>query len=1304
MFGKETEALSKSEQQAGMMNVVMEKLKKNTEGLPEAAGKASTNMAAFGTTMQNAAGQLGSAFIPAMQEVLAILTPMAQALEETFASEKFHAGVQKFAEGLGQVLEYLFVINPNLLKTVAVLGSMMIVIPKLVAAYHGLVGAIVAAKAAMIALNAVMLANPILLVAAGIALAGVAIVGVMNQINQEGQALVEQQKTLEEQLTTTAYSYSDYTDELVKFWRAQSDVWQSASDLQVVEHLVAEGLIKSQAVFQAARGELDLMNITMSESAIVVRRMADEMKYGADTIYGDFVVPVESGFAKVRAAAEAAAKAADSGVRDGMNRLREQFKNAFTGIAEAIGPSLEQWQSTIVAHQKSVEDLSRDHNESLADAAFEYQKQQIKDRAAYEAERQMLVAQGATEEVAALDEKYGIQKNNAANAYAEQQQMLEVSLAKNAVTQQQAHLDDLMAQDTAMRLKMAKQILEQTEVGAHQDALLAILKKGASDEYSAQLQHVQDMLTLDETLRLGQITGAQEALNALLAAQEGAREGVANALAAAQAAYKAAQDKLLGMMGDTSTQFYAGASAAKAVSTVGTKMKEAATKSFSEVAREIDSGVSAIANAFKNASTVLWTPDVEKGFDNVGEALKAGVKKVYEWLDDPKADIKNKIKKVKEYLEPIQQLFALLATDLSRVVPVTPKGGFSATAELYFAQLAETATRMLGWIGSISEDARKSLPKAAEVAGYLQTILGLLGVALSQVIPAEGAFAERLERYIGQLRGASGRLFAWLNSIDDDARRALPQAAALTSSIRTLFELLNVDLSKVIPAEGAFAGRLDKYLQQLKGTSGRIYDWMMEIPEEIRASVTAAAMIAQDIRAMFELLGVDLESVVPATGAFAQNVDRYLMQLRGVSGRIYDWMMEIPEETRKSVEKAAALSEHVKKLFEILGVDLAKIVPAQGTFAERVDLFLRQLRGVSGRIYNWMMEIPEETRESVGKAAQLAGYVKQLFQLLEVDLTKIIPAEGAFAERLERYLQQLKGASGRVYNWMMEISVEARKNLEEAGTMAGYVKQLFDLLNVDLAKVVPAGPTFSVRLDGYLNGLKEATKKIGDWIKTEIIPAFTEMRDGLATNVLPEVAAAAEDLSSILNLLTFSETFKSIRDNTSTADMGGLIENYMKNLRIAVEKMMTGPDSLPQLKADYGDALAEVKDVAALIAEIIGFFAQIAGDLQSARDSGWIDLGTVSLLMRQLYLTGQILSNGGAPIGYQGEQVPNLSPRTDENGNLLPPAPVEPPAINFSLTLPIVVNVEGLGQRTYIVERTEAVRNGVAILDAIEVG
>lgn len=78
MFGVEAGELTKAQQQAGMMNVVLAKLATNTASMPDVAGSAAAGIANLGVMFQNTKDEIGTAFLPILGEALGIISQLAE--------------------------------------------------------------------------------------------------------------------------------------------------------------------------------------------------------------------------------------------------------------------------------------------------------------------------------------------------------------------------------------------------------------------------------------------------------------------------------------------------------------------------------------------------------------------------------------------------------------------------------------------------------------------------------------------------------------------------------------------------------------------------------------------------------------------------------------------------------------------------------------------------------------------------------------------------------------------------------------------------------------------------------------------------------------------------------------------------------------------------------------------------------------------------------------------------------------------------------------------------------------------------
>jgi phage-related protein len=106
MTGKQASALSKAEQQAGLMSVVLEKLEKNTAAMPDVAGSATQAFASFETTLKNTKDQIGQALLPA-------ITPLMGKIGELAATwlPKVGDAITKVMDRVGELADIFFAVQ-----------------------------------------------------------------------------------------------------------------------------------------------------------------------------------------------------------------------------------------------------------------------------------------------------------------------------------------------------------------------------------------------------------------------------------------------------------------------------------------------------------------------------------------------------------------------------------------------------------------------------------------------------------------------------------------------------------------------------------------------------------------------------------------------------------------------------------------------------------------------------------------------------------------------------------------------------------------------------------------------------------------------------------------------------------------------------------------------------------------------------------------------------------------------------------------------------------------------------------------
>ncbi len=97
MFGKQADQLSKAELQAGLMNVVMEKLQQNTADMPEVTNNAATSFAQLQTKMANLKEEIGLKLLP-------LFSTIANKLMELWDRPETQAAVDRLMTWIGNVI------------------------------------------------------------------------------------------------------------------------------------------------------------------------------------------------------------------------------------------------------------------------------------------------------------------------------------------------------------------------------------------------------------------------------------------------------------------------------------------------------------------------------------------------------------------------------------------------------------------------------------------------------------------------------------------------------------------------------------------------------------------------------------------------------------------------------------------------------------------------------------------------------------------------------------------------------------------------------------------------------------------------------------------------------------------------------------------------------------------------------------------------------------------------------------------------------------------------------------------------
>jgi len=524
MFGVEAKELSKAQTQAGMMNVVLAKLAKNTAAMPEIAGTAQVSWAALGTTLGNLKDRVGTALVPALQSLMTPLSKVGEYLTAAFDKPQVQEFIARLGEdlaGLGEklgividklvagdlqgalatifggdvaakivgvteligsfvdkvrnLITFLSNLDPATLKIAGSALALAIALPKVITTVTTLATAIKG-------LNLMMVANPIGLAVTAIILAGVGIAAVTEKIKAAQQAMAEATETTDQKLTASKQTYDEYLASMVDFLREQRNLPPGMSDAVVAMHAVDDGLIRNRENWEALHillnhevgPALEGLEEGLLSVGEKIRLATQETALWTDAQTAAAMVVSDELIASVASASTfydaMVAKAEESRQRIGMAVLQARA----SGLAEEI--------ALMQAHGQELVDLETGYRDEIANVEFSNNLARLQAVQEYEAQRAALLEAGRMEEAGELTASHGEELAEMERANALAAQLAERKYLQQRMQMMQAHAKEMAElRNQTIRVqaeKLRQAVIEGTISQVSADQQLAILYKG----------------------------------------------------------------------------------------------------------------------------------------------------------------------------------------------------------------------------------------------------------------------------------------------------------------------------------------------------------------------------------------------------------------------------------------------------------------------------------------------------------------------------------------------------------------------------------------------------------------------------------------------------------------------------------------------------------------------------------------------------------------------------------------------------------------------------------------------------------
>lgn len=365
-------------------------------------------------------------------------------------------------------------------------------------------------------------------------------------------------------------------------------------------------------------------------------------------------------------------------------------------------------------------------------------------------------------------------------------------------------------------------------------------------------------------------------------------------------------------------------------------------------------------------------------------------------------------------------------------------------------ELADGAKRLIAQIiGGMREEANSHSPSRETWQVALDLVNGLVGGMSEGEKTALNAATDMIGKVLGvfsqlsnlQAAPTAVNWAAWGNAIRDGA----------VTAARAMKEAEEVMGSNVLNETGGEAGIADKFsklfsvmpdfskmalpkdLPDLDAWGQRFVDVAVKLADAMRRAETligsealmAAAGLAELFNKLFSVTGAGLDKIALADKL--PDLDTWGQQLIDVAVKIQDVLRNVKRLVGEdALKEAAGISDTVKKLFDILGIDLSKLaVPAVG-FDALLTNYLNTLRAAIPGILDLLQDLQEDVGGAVLEAAgQTATALKGVFEVLSfgeaLAALKGFTATGVLAG-LTSFLETMKEAVPEIVEALQDIN------------------------------------------------------------------------------------------------------------------------------------------------------------------------------------------------------------------------------------------------------------------------------------------
>ena len=333
--------------------------------------------------------------------------------------------------------------------------------------------------------------------------------------------------------------------------------------------------------------------------------------------------------------------------------------------------------------------------------------------------------------------------------------------------------------------------------------------------------------------------------------------------------------------------------------------------------------------------------------------------KLMDWLKDRSLAVKKQVAAAAPLAKDIKELFVLVNVDYAKLADTAVIARAATNLDAYTSLHEQLGVKLMDWLKDRSDAVKAQVAAAAELAEDIDTLFVLANVDYSKIADTSSIIraATNLDAYTKLHEELGIALMDWLKDRSATVAEQVKNAGAIAEDVEKLFSLTNVDYSKLADTSAIVKarGNLHAYIQLHKDVGVELMDWLKDRSPEVTEQVSRAALLATDVKTLFDVLTIDPESIKSPDKGFADRAKAMaegLEEALGLDDRegVIDVMERIRTRWGDALVNAAMTTELITSIFTGIGSVIASIRAAVVSTSEMGGSFVPHARALFNQL------------------------------------------------------------------------------------------------------------------------------------------------------------------------------------------------------------------------------------------------------------------------------------------------------------------------------------------------------------------